>query len=265
MRRFVLNLWTRWFGETVTGAEAVAEQFRTSAAGKRADWKTVWVLVTAAVALTGQNFWQQFLPTAELAKQWDVPADLLHHLAFAYGCVFWYILPAVLVIKFALRERVIDYGVKLRGWNDGWKIYLVFVTVMVPLVIVFSGEKRFLQLYPFYKWEAADGWGRLLAWEASYALQFVALEFFFRGFLVHGLKHRFGVYSVFVMTVPYCMIHFGKALPECLASIIAGVALGLMSLKTRSVWLGAALHISVAWGMDSAVLFRKGAFTPFSG
>ena len=40
--------------------------------------------------------------------------------------------------------------------------------------------------------------------------------------------------------------------------LVAGVALGLMSLKTRSVWLGAALHISVAWGMDTCSLWRKG-------
>jgi membrane protease YdiL (CAAX protease family) len=131
---------------------------------------------------------------------------------------------------------------------------------MVPLVLVFSTVAEFQRIYPFYRgWTPEDdGWGRLLAWEASYALQFVALEFFFRGFLVHGLKHRFGVYSVFVMTLPYCMIHFGKPLPECLASIIAGVFLGFMSLKTRSVWLGAALHVSVAWGMDFCSLYRRG-------
>jgi membrane protease YdiL (CAAX protease family) len=143
----------------------------------------------------------------------------------------------------------------------------VFVAVMVPLVFFFSATKHFQEAYPFYhSWRLEDdGWGRLLLWEALYACQFIALEFFFRGFMVHGLKHRFGVYSVFVMTVPYCMIHFQKPLPECVASIIAGVALGLMSLKTRSVWLGAALHISVAWGMDVCSLFRKGAFTPFYG
>jgi hypothetical protein len=60
------------------------------------------------------------------------------------------------------------------------------------------------------------------------------------------------------MTVAYCMIHFQKPLPECCGSIVAGVALGLMSLKTRSVLLGAALHISVAWTMDGFALFRKG-------
>ena len=74
--------------------------------------------------------------------------------------------------------------------------YLVFVAVMVPLVLVMSTTEHFQRAYPFYRsWTPADGWPKLLIWELSYAAQFVALEFFFRGFLVHGLKHRFGIYS----------------------------------------------------------------------
>jgi hypothetical protein len=76
--------------------------------------------------------------------------------------------------------------------------------------------------------------------------------------MVHGTKHRFGIYSIFVMTLPYCMIHFGKPIPECVASIIAGIVLGLMSLVTRSIWLGAGIHIAVAMGMDLACLARRG-------
>ncbi len=267
MRRLVLRLWDDWFGREIAEVEATAEAFRTSPAGKGADWKTVWVLVVAAVALTGQRFWQAYVPVTMIGAESGLTWEFSSLLAFAFGCVFWYCVPAVLLIKFVFRENVTDYGVKLRGWSSGWKIYLVFVAVMVPLVFVFSAEPTFQQIYPFYSgWTPeGDGWGRLLAWEAAYAIQFVALEFFFRGFLVHGLKHRFGVYSVFVMTVPYCMIHFGKALPECAASIVAGVALGLMSLKTRSVWLGAVLHISVAWGMDACSLWRKGLLGSYCG
>jgi uncharacterized protein len=258
MLGLVRRIWSAWFGETFERVEADAERFRTSDAGKQPDWKTVWVLILAAVALTGQNFWQFYAPLSDVAERLDLPYALVSHLAFAFGCIFWYVVPAVLVIKLGFGERVRDYGVKLAGWTDGWKIYLVFVAVMVPLVFTMSATEHFQKTYPFYRWGPTEGWGKLIVWEVAYAVQFLALEFFFRGFLVHGLKHRFGVYSVFVMTLPYCMIHFGKPLPECLASIIAGVFLGFMSLKTRSVWLGAALHVSVAWGMDFCSLYRRG-------
>ena len=42
--------------------------------------------------------------------------------------------------------------------------------------------------------------------------------------------------------------------------IIAGIVLGFMSLKTRSIWLGAALHIAVAVTMDLLALWRLGHF-----
>ncbi|HVJ80534.1 MAG TPA: hypothetical protein VNC50_05645 [Planctomycetia bacterium] len=61
-----------------------------------------------------------------------------------------------------------------------------------------------------------------------------------------------------MMTLPYCMIHFGKPLLETMASIGAGLILGGLSLKTRSIWLGAALHVYVAWLMDALALYRKG-------
>ncbi len=58
------------------------------------------------------------------------------------------------------------------------------------------------------------------------------------------------------MTIPYCMIHFGKPMPEALGAIGAGVVLGLLSLKTRSIWLGAAIHIGVAWTMDALAIWH---------
>jgi membrane protease YdiL (CAAX protease family) len=97
----------------------------------------------------------------------------------------------------------------------------------------------------------------LLIWEAFYFLQFVGLEFFFRGFMVHALKKHFGFYSVFVMMVPYCMIHFGKPLPEAFGAILAGIILGILSLKSNSIWLGVLLHFSVAFAMDCFSLMYR--------
>lgn len=91
-----------------------------------------------------------------------------------------------------------------------------------------------------------------------YFAQFAALEFFFRGYMVHGLKPRLGWLAVFVMIIPYCMIHFEKPALESLAAIIAGAALGLLSYRYKSIWLGVALHCSVALTMDLMALWRKG-------
>jgi membrane protease YdiL (CAAX protease family) len=52
------------------------------------------------------------------------------------------------------------------------------------------------------------------------------------------------------------MIHYHKPVLETFGAIAAGVILGYMSLRTRSIWLGAALHIAVAWTMDAAAIWH---------
>ena len=65
-----------------------------------------------------------------------------------------------------------------------------------------------------------------------------------------------GVYSVFAMAVPYCMIHFNKPLAEVLGAILAGTILGTLSLRTRSIWCGVLIHVTVAVSMDLLSLMQ---------
>lgn len=58
------------------------------------------------------------------------------------------------------------------------------------------------------------------------------------------------------MVVPYCMIHFGKPWPEALSSIAAGILLGTIALRTRSIWIGFFIHESVAFSMDLVALLK---------
>lgn len=274
----LLRLWNRWFGEPLRKVEAESLAYRLSDAGRGLDTKTVVVILTAAVCLTIQNYAaapDRLIPLAGfVANLVDGPtaregvAATLRtwthtrgpRLTWAGLCmILTYTVLPVIAIKCVFREKLTDYGIGVRGVAGDWSIYLTFALVMVPLVWVCSVEERFQETYPFYRVDSrADVGPELLRWEVIYAVQFVALEFFFRGFMVHGTKHRFGAYAVFVMVVPYCMIHYQKPVPECCGSIVAGVALGLVSLVTRSVWPGAALHIMVAWGMDASCLIRRG-------
>ena len=130
---------------------------------------------------------------------------------------------------------------------------------MFPLVFFFSHTASFQHRYPFYVLKSNESiYPNLLIWEGFYFVQFFALEFFFRGFLLHGTKSQFGFYSVFVMMIPYCMIHFTKPLTETIAAIIAGIVLGTLSLKSNSIWLGVFIHCTVALTMDFCSLYQKG-------
>jgi membrane protease YdiL (CAAX protease family) len=54
------------------------------------------------------------------------------------------------------------------------------------------------------------------------------------------------------------MIHFGKPLPEAIGSIVAGYILGYLSLKSKNIFPGMILHISVALTMDLLSLWHRG-------
>ena len=238
---------------------------------KPLDWKIVWIFIICALTLTASKYFggigsvsatlaklglpelgQQFrqfchtMTNESYGKLWG-----LHYWAGA-NTILYFVIPA-LIVKLAFRERLSDYGLKFTGWYRKLWVYAGAFAVVLPCVMLVRGLPAFQRMYPFYK-HAHESWGDFLGWECAYVLQFFALEFFFRGFLLHGLKHRFGYYSVFIMTVPYCMIHFGKPLPETVGAIIAGIFLGTLSLWTRSIWLGVLIHVTVAVAMDLAAL-----------
>jgi len=275
LRRF----WNSFFVEPWQRIDRESRAFLAHEESRRIDWKVLCVLLTAAVVLTLQNY---FGRSSDYARVAHCLADLLRQTGLDAAAdyladgtnrdlhqnVYWalfsfatYFFIPCLVIRVLFREQVRDYGVKPRGAFANWWIYVVMFGVMLPILFVVSQNDRFKETYPFYRMEQGQPlWPRFWIWEISYGLQFVGLEFFFRGFMVHGTKHRFGFYAVFVMTVPYCMIHFGKPMPETFGAIVAGVVLGFMSLKTRSIWMGAAIHMSVALSMDFLSMWRQGLF-----
>ncbi len=167
---------------------------------------------------------------------------------------FYFVIPAI-VIRSVFGHRLRDYGLSLDGFGRHLKVYLLFFIPVATLVFVVAKAPDFQAKYPLYKGHI--GLADLLVWELLYGLQFFALEFFFRGFLIHGVKDRAGALGVLAMVMPYVMIHFSKPLYETLGAVIAGTILGLLSLRTGSIAGGVLIHAGVAWTMDFAALMHR--------
>ncbi len=224
------------------------------------DKKLIAICVLTALCLTMNKYLPDIVETYNYASLLQIfenqQLSQLANWVFIL-CTFYFLVP-VLVIKLFFKENLGDYGLRWKGAFKDYRLYIVMLAVMIPLVAFFSTTASFQAKYPFYDLSSNESlYPNFWIWQALYFLQFFALEFFFRGFMTHGLKHRFGFYSVFVMTIPYCMIHFGKPLPETIAAIAAGIILGTLSLKSRSILLGVAIHYSVGLMMDLAALYHK--------
>lgn len=259
------------FAETFAREE---EQLLLDPPAKGFDLKVVVILGWTALALAIIKYYGDVLFTANVlsdrgAKEWadslrawasEGPDADLHRLTWWIGSMFLcYFFVPVLLVKIVFRDSLADYGLKWKGALQQWWLYVVMAVVMIPLVVYFSSTSSFQARYPFYSPMKNESlWPNFWIWEMMYFGQFIALEFFFRGFMTLGLRKRFGYYSVFIMTIPYCMIHFGKPMPETIGAIIAGIVLGTLSMKSRSVLMGFFIHYSVAITMDLCALWRKG-------
>jgi uncharacterized protein len=188
----------------------------------------------------------------------DVWGDLWRMAWWSTFCFVCFFVVPVLYVRFVpARERLVDYGLGVKNALVHWRVYVVMLVLALPLVARASSQTSFTIYYPLYKL-AGRSLFDFVVWEALYLLQFVAVEFFFRGFLVQAFRARFGVYAVLVPVVPYCMLHFSKPLPEVLGAVVAALLLGALALVTRTIWLGVALHMSVAIVMDVLALGQRG-------
>ncbi len=234
-------------------AEAEAERQPGEAGGF--SWTVLVVLVVCAVSLTLQEYigdrgeFEKWFP----GRRGDIYYDLKGFAWWSGWRVLGYVIIPCIAIACLPGVRIRDFHVTLRGFVGHLWIYLLMFALILPAVIEASMTSTFRHTYPFYRManrSAFDLW----SWEALYAAQFVSLEFFFRGFLLEGLRRTLGSNAIFVMIVPYCMIHYGKPLPETLGAIGAGVILGTLAMRTRSIWGGVLIHIGVAITMDMLAL-----------
>ena len=228
----------------------------------RTSLQALAVLVTVAASLTlqeylgGHDTYERLFPP-DGSHYWE----LRGYLWWSGWRAFGYVIIPMIVLAILPGQRIRDYHVSLRGFFDHLWIYAVLFALILPGVIVASTTHAFRETYPFYR-IANRSYADLALWEGLYAAQFLSLEFFFRGFILHGLRRALGANAIFVMLVPYCMIHYGKPLPETLGAIGAGLILGTLAMRTRSIWGGVLIHVGVATTMD--VLALRGC-PPFGG
>jgi len=173
--------------------------------------------------------------------------------------VFYLVIP-VLIVKLVFKENLRDYGIRVKNIQKDYPLYVLMLLIMLPIVYFASTSHSFQDRYPLFQPAKGNLFPLFLWWQLAYFLQFIAIEFFFRGFILHGLKYRFGLYSIFIMTIPYCLVHIGKPFAETMAAVVAGIILGTLSLKSRSIILGVMIHYSIAIAMDSFALWREGYF-----
>jgi membrane protease YdiL (CAAX protease family) len=76
--------------------------------------------------------------------------------------------------------------------------------------------------------------------------------------MLFGLEKKFGYYTVLIQMIPFVILHNGKPFLETFGAIFGGIALGILALRTRSIYYCIVIHIGVMYSIDiiSSLRFR---------
>ena len=236
----------------------VIRQIADAAAVSPGLWDVLTICVTACLSLGIQQFVGSEETFAALfSPRASDPYWILRYKAWWVSCIVvsFLAIPAI-VMSLLPGNRLRDCNLSFMGFRRHFWIYVGLYAVVLPIIWLVSLSPAFYDFYPMYP-QAGRSWFDLLAWESLYAAQFLALEFFFRGFLVGGLARHIGVLSIPVSVMPYMMLHFQKPWPEASASVVAGLVLGVLAWKLKSIWGGVVVHCAVASTMDFLALAHK--------
>ena len=184
-----------------------------------------------------------WLQSLGVAYYWSYSA----HTIFRMSMI---VIPVLLYwFMFDRREQPL-YGWKLKDVD--LKPYLTLLILMVPLIAFASTQADFLKSYPkgaAILHQGASG-VEVFIYELVYGLDFVAVEFFIRGFMVLALARLIGPSVILPLAAFYVTIHFGKPMGEAISSFFGGMILGIVAFYSRSILGGIIVHLGIAWMME---------------
>lgn len=165
-------------------------------------------------------------------------------------------LPVTIYWLWDRKSSETPYGFTLKNFN--LRPYFLILLIMLPFVVGFGLTDHFTGYYPrglknldYYFGYGVDPPARhLLFYELIYGLDFVSIEYFFRGFLVIAFARFVGPGAILPMACFYVSIHFGKPMVETMSSFFGGSILGILSYYSRSIWGGIVVHMGIAWLME---------------
>jgi hypothetical protein len=228
----------------------------------RKDWalfksRSFWMVSLASLFVLVANqfllFYKPFIRDEPLTYPFFRLFSFNLHTSFFYAII------PILFIWIGRKQE--NFGFTIKGFN--YKPYLWMLAIMLPLLIWASFQPDFLRVYPRYKPGTAEEFWNISpfltvgAFEFSYILQFIFLEWFFRGFMIMKLEKHLAHYAVFPMVAVYCFIHFGKPMAETVGSVFGGYILGVIALKSRTVFGGVLIHLGVALLMELLAFWQK--------
>jgi membrane protease YdiL (CAAX protease family) len=153
--------------------------------------------------------------------------------SFLYYGVF-----PILVIQIVMRKNPQDFGLRL-GSLRIWGFY-VFVICLAAAAILYAFSFN-TSLQNYYRMDEF----KLLSYVLTSCVSLSASEFFYRGFLLFGLKEKFKEGSILLQMIPFALLHLGKPELETVSTIFTGILFGYIAYRGKSFWPAFIIHLFI--------------------
>lgn len=207
---------------------------------------SVAALQTISWYYTSRNFFRiNIFPI----YQNDPNVYLYEYLYWFIGDFFTLFILSIIIIKFILKENLSDYGLQIGELKIGLIFSVVFLVVMIILIWFVSATPSFSEKYP-HLLSSRNDWGSFYIYESGMLIYMISWEFIWRGFMLFGLKEKFGYYSVLFQMIPFVILHNGKPVAETFGAVAGGIALGVLAYRTNSIFYCVVTHTGVMFAID---------------
>jgi membrane protease YdiL (CAAX protease family) len=137
-----------------------------------------------------------------------------------------------------LRKNPLDFGLK---WGNSrvWGYYVAIVCLIAaPILFATSLTPAFQKYYSIENFN-------LINYSLVNCASLVASEFYFRGFLLFGLKDKLKEGSIFIQMIPFVLVHLGKPELETVSTILTGILFGYIAYRGKSFWPAFIIHLFI--------------------
>ncbi|MBM4353935.1 MAG: CPBP family intramembrane metalloprotease [Deltaproteobacteria bacterium] len=170
------------------------------------------------------------------------------------------LLPSLLLARFVTKLDLASLGMRVGEWKWGLAVSVPPAVLVFPLFwFGQQPEAGLCEVYPLVSF-ARESTGSFLLWATCYLVYYIAWEGLFRGVIQLGLGKQLGlVPAMLLQTALTTLLHAGGPELETLAALVAGPVLGLIAVRTGSVFYPLLIHFAAGVATDLSCIRLGGA------
>lgn len=154
--------------------------------------------------------------------------------------ILYFLIPLGIIVL-AFREDPRNFGLTLGNWTKGALFSIAGTTLMAVVIAGLVHLEEFRQYYRLAVLGQPDA-ATLVEFAFRLGIYMFSWEFIFRGFMLFGLKERFGSLAIWIQAIPFAIMHLGKPELEALSTIFGGAAFAYIDLESRSIIPSVVIH-----------------------